>query len=353
MSKEYVTPKLAPSEHTSGEALFRTYAAELPHWLSRFHVPKRFLDDASQDFWLAALEQTAKFPASVQEARLALLKLASTVARRWSRRDANDANPNDPTTDLESFESFRDGEAQIFDALAVIEVLDLLEEPHRGLLIAHKVLGYTAAELAYELGISEDKVARKIWTATADVATKLRKPNKAEEKRRALGALLLPGPLALTPELRAGMCAIWEAEGRLPQFGGPKGPPPPPPPRPPAKLIRLPFAPLTMPKLAALAVFVLFALLALVGLVALLVFLTRPHEPPRLARSGLVTPPMTFDVSSNVVTPSTPSTPTTTPSTSSSARKPYAQGLDTQALEALSRTVFTTGKADPSAKASK
>ena len=345
MSKEYVTPEHAPFERASGETLFRTYAAELPRWLCRFHVPARFLDDASQDFWIAALEQAAKLPASDQEARLALLKLASTVARRWSRRDANDANPNDPTTDLESFSSFRDGEAQIFDALAVIEVLDLLEEPHRGLLIAHKVLGYTAAELANELGISEDKVARQIWTATAGVATKLRKPNKAEEKRRALAALLLPGPLALTPELRAGMCAIWSAEGRLPQFGGPKGPPPPPPPFfPVSKLGALPLSlPALTPKLVALAVLVSLPLLG--GLALVLALLTRPRERPPLARSGLYTPAATLAIVCIAEPPSTESTPQKpTSSDTSTTPKPHAEPLDTLALEALGRTAFSPGK---------
>lgn len=326
--------------------LHKAYGALLPQWFRRLRVPDGDVSDAAQDVWLEVSTDPAQIPANENEARRILWNVSARVAERLRERAKKSASRQHPTTGPEDVAG-PNIEERASIALALLEQLDSLDESTRRLVIASKVFGFTDAEIAESEGLSPQVVQARIWRACAKISQKL---GKSEERR---GALLLPGELVIDGETRAAFCAIWEAEGRLPQFGGPKGPPPPPPPRPPAKLVSLPFAPLTMPKLAALAVFVLFALLALVGLVALLVVLTRPHEPPRLARSGLVTPPLTFDVSSNAVTPSTPTTPTTTPSASSSARKPYAQGLDTQALEALSRTVFTTGKADPSAKASK
>lgn len=323
--------------------LHKAYGALLPQWFRRLRVPDGDVSDAAQDVWLEVSTDPAQIPANENEARRILWNVSARVAERLRDRAKKAGSRRHPTTEPEDVAG-PNMEERASIALALLEQLDSLDESTRRLVIASKVFGFTDAEIAESEGLSPQVVQARIWRACAKISQKL---GKSEER---CGALLMPGELVIDGETRAAFCAIWEAEGRLPQFGGPKGPPPPPPPFfPVSKLGALPLSlPALTPKLVALALLVSLPLLG--GLALVLALLMRPRERPPLARSSHFTPSITVDVSCSE---STPSPATTTPSTSSSARKPYAQGLDTQALEALSRTVFTTGKADPSAKASK
>ena len=328
----------------SFDDLHQAYAVLLPRWFRRLRVPAVDADDAAQDVWLEVGTNPDQIPTDANGARKALFKLALRVAARLRERANNAENRRHPTTEPDHLATDANIEARACDALALLEQLDRLDETTRRMLIASKVLGYSDQEIGRELKMTAEAVRVRTWRACAQLSKSL---PKRDERR---GVLLAPGVLFIDDEIRAALCAIWSAEGRMPAFGGPKGPPPPPPPFfPVSKLGALPLSlPALTPKLVALALLVSLPLLG--GLALVLALLMRPRERPPLARSSHFTPSITVDVSCSE---STPSPATTTPSTSSSARKPYAQGLDTQALEALSRTVFTTGKADPSAKASK
>lgn len=289
------------------------------------------------------MEQRECLPTSVCEARLALLKIASTVARRWRRRDLSEANRQDPTAEPESIIG-SDAEKQTLAALEVLELLEQLEEPARGVLIANKVLGYSAAEIGRYLGLSEAVVAKQIWRAVADASKKKRE--REDSRRAALAALAMPGPLAFAPETKAAMLAILSAEGRVPAWiGGPGGPPPFPPIKPTPKFFAL--APLAFftPQIVAFVVLGLLALGAGLGLAWGL--LARTDERPHLALRGLFISPLALESSCPTSATSTPpSAPTNTPQPVSTARNLPPPLLDTTALEALRRTVFPPGKTD-------
>ena len=282
MPIQNVTPDRAPL--ASVRDLYEAYAGCLPGWFRRLRVPDVDVDDAAQDVWLEVGRHPEQIPANVREARRALFKVSARVAQRLRRRATNHQNRQHPTTELEDIAAEGNLEARASDALALFEELDHIAEPARRMVIAAKVFGYTDAEIAQREGLSEDAVKTRIWRTCAQLSKKLRK--RDEEQR---GALLFPGLLVIDGETRAAICAIWEAEGRLPQFGGPKGPPPPPPPFfPVSKLGALPLSlPLGLtPKLGALAVLVSLPLLG--GLALVLALLTRPRERPALARSCLL-----------------------------------------------------------------
>ena len=319
--------------------LHKAYGALLPQWFRRLRVPDGDVSDAAQDVWLEVSTDPAQIPANENEARRILWNVSARVAERLRDRAKKAGSRRHPTTEPEDVAG-PNMEERASIALALLEQLDSLDESTRRLVIASKVFGFTDAEIAESEGLSPQVVQARIWRACAKISQKL---GKSEER---CGALLMPGELVIDGETRAAFCAIWEAEGRLPQFGGPKGPPPPPPPFfPVSKLGALPLSlpSLTAPQLVALA---LLALAPIAGGLAVLWFvLTRPHDRPPLARSGLYTPAATLAIVCITEAPSTESTPQKTTSIDTSTTpKPHAEPLDTLALEALGRTAFSPGK---------
>jgi RNA polymerase sigma factor (sigma-70 family) len=334
-----VTSDCAPRPG-SFDDLHQAYAVLLPRWFRRLRVPAVDADDAAQDVWLEVGTNPDQIPTDANGARKALFKLALRVAARLRER-ANDAeNRRHPTTEPDHLATDANIEARACDALALLEQLDRLDETTRRMLIASKVLGYSDEEIGRELNMTAEAVRVRMWRACAQLSKSL---PKRDERR---GVLLAPGVLFIDDEIRAALCAIWSAEGRMPAFGGPKGPPPPPPPfLPMSKVGALPLSlPLGLtPKLVALALLVSLPLLG--GLALILALLMRPRERPPLARSGLYTPAATLEIVCIAEPPSIESTPQKrTAIDTSTPPKPYAEPLDTMALEALMRTAFSPGK---------
>ncbi|MDI3290467.1 sigma-70 family RNA polymerase sigma factor [Polyangium sp. 15x6] len=273
--------------------LYQAYAAILPRWFRLLHLPERDVADAAQEVWIEVGTNPEQIPANAREARIALFKLAARVAARLRYRAAKAASRRGSEAPDE-LAAVHDVEERAAEALAVMAAVDVLDPQTRRLIIASKLLGYTESEIASREGLSSSAVKVRIWRTCAEISRRVRAHDERQDRRR--GVLLLPGTLVIDPEIRAAMCAIWEAEGRLPSFGGPGGPggpPRPPLPPPPPVVPAAPWfaaSPTAAPKLAALVVLVLGPACAV------LVFLLWNPERPELARGGLRVPPVRIEL---------------------------------------------------------
>lgn len=295
-----MTTEIVPSP--SFLDLYRRYAEFLPRWFRYLRLCDRDAADAAQEVWAEIGKNPEQIPATPRDAQIALFKLAARVADRLRHRAAREAARLDDTRAPDELAPEGDIEEQAADALALMEALDALDPQTRRLVVASRVYDRTDREIAEEEGLTPSGVQSRVWRTCAELWRQVR-GHRDEEKDRRRGALLLPGTLVIRPEFKAAMCAIWEAEGRLPSFGGPGGPggpPHPPPPSPPFPP-RVPAAP-SVPWIAMGPVGVFLALLILVvvvvvapaGLVMITLQVVESDEPLR-ARAGPDVTPFVLD----------------------------------------------------------
>jgi DNA-directed RNA polymerase specialized sigma24 family protein len=221
-----VTPEQIP-ERTSNatfEDLYRAYAAELPRWFYRLGLSEEQARDSTQTLWLIVTENIRKIPASEPDTKNALSKLAATIAKKTRRHAARDddryqvANPDDLPGRIPNAE-------QMACASELIDAIDSLPENLRGMFIANKIEGRGCPEIAAMTGVKEDAIEKRVWNACAQIRYKL---GYSDERKGRHGVVIAPAEIEIPLETRAAFCAIWSAEGRMPEFGGPKDPPPPP-----------------------------------------------------------------------------------------------------------------------------
>lgn len=313
--------------------LYQAYATLLPRWFRRLRVSPNDVADAEQDLWLEVGAEPEQIPRDASEARKALFKLAARVAERLRRKTNKEAARRDGNIDPDALALEANLDERASDALALFDALERLDELSRRIVVASKVLGYSETEIAAQTGLTVHAVRLRQWRACARLS-------KAK-KREARGVLLAPLAFTIEPEIGAALCAIYAAEGRLPQFGGPGGPLPPSTPKPAPKPRSVRLLACVTPPLVVLAFLALFALGAGLGLVWAL--LARPTERPQLVRAGLFVPRLALEVScAPQGAPSASAPPSTSASTPRSTTSPFV--LDTTALEALGKTSFSPGK---------
>ncbi|HRI72011.1 MAG TPA: sigma-70 family RNA polymerase sigma factor [Polyangium sp.] len=116
-------------------------------------------------------------------------------------------------------------------ALALFQALEQLDDDERWLVKECKIDGRTHADVAEQLGLTEDTIRNRIWRAMARLIA-IFEDNDGDGKSEKRGAVIAPLAFEFTDVQRAAFSAIWRAEGRVPTFGGgpPNSPPPPPPP---------------------------------------------------------------------------------------------------------------------------
>ncbi|MDI1428793.1 sigma factor-like helix-turn-helix DNA-binding protein [Polyangium sorediatum] len=333
--------------------LYRRYAEFLPRWFRYLRLCDRDAADAAQDVWAEVGKNLELIPATPREAQLALFKLAARVADRLRQRAAREAARLDDTRAPDELPPEGDIEEQAAEALALMEALDALDPQTRRLVVASRIYDRTDRDIAEEEGLTPSSVQSRVWRTCSELWRRIRGHND-EEKDRRRGALLLPGLLAIRPEFKAAMCAIWEAEGRLPSFGGPGGPggpgePPHPPAPPPPSLPRVPATPSVLSMgpvgvLLALLILVVVVVVAPAGLV--MVTLQLDDDKPHQACAGLDVPPMVFALDPTGAAPPprshpteapTPSSPRSANSTSASSVSPSGT-LSPEALKRLRAT---------------
>lgn len=113
--------------------------------------------------------------------------------------------------------------------LALFDALEKLDDHERWLLKQCKIDGRTHADVAEQLGLTEDTIRNRIWRAMARLLA-IFEGDKNDGKIEKRGALIAPLAFEFTDTERAAFSAIWRAEGRVPTFGaGPPDPPGPPP----------------------------------------------------------------------------------------------------------------------------
>jgi hypothetical protein len=217
-----------------------------------------------------------------------------------------------------------------------MKAIDQLDEPVRGLFIANKILGIQCPELATMTGLKDDTIWIRVWNACAQIRAMVGLPDERKEKR---GVVIAPAEIEIRLETRAAFCAIWSAEGRMPEFGGPKDPPPPP----------IPWFAKASPAVSETAravtlkinqtILLILLFLTSAGTVAL-IWLWEPAKADN-ARAGLRVPQTPVGAESNDVVDAYPAQAPAAPAASSAhvptpqtAPKP-SQALDDDALQEL------------------
>jgi hypothetical protein len=122
-------------------------------------------------------------------------------------------NPKKPT-DQDEAEAIIERNALMWHRL--FNALDDLEEPHRGLVVVHRVYGYSIPYIATKLGWPPSLVLKRLWRASAELRKKLGENDQTERQ----GGVIAPNALVIPPVIRAAFCAIWSVEKRLPTFNG-------------------------------------------------------------------------------------------------------------------------------------
>jgi DNA-directed RNA polymerase specialized sigma24 family protein len=237
-----------------------------------------------QDVWLAVCEGSVQLPDDIREARLALFIVTRRIAQRARRHAMSNAYRHVPEPDnyVDDFD-----EQHAANALAVFEAIERLVAPQRELVREYHVYGYTIKEMAERAGISEDAMEKRVWRASAELEYQRQKDEKLEEDRKKKAMVIAPLVLDIDRETRAAFCAIWDAEGRSPEFGGA----PPPTSGAPVVPPIIPVAPIistvTRSIVVAVGFVVLLVSLVLVpmGIMALNYFWSSPHA--NTARTGL------------------------------------------------------------------
>lgn len=215
-----------PARSTSAtfDDLYQAYARELPGWFHRLGLSEEQARDATQTLWLLVLESRGKITANPLDTKNELSKIAANIAKKTKRHAARDnvryqdANPDDLPGRIPNAE-------QMAFASELLDAIDSLPEHLRDLFIANKIEGRECPEIAAMTNVKEDAIFKRVWNACAHIQYKLGLSDERKEKR---GVVIAPAEIEIPLETRAAFCAIWSAEGRMPEFGGPKDPPPPP-----------------------------------------------------------------------------------------------------------------------------
>ncbi len=331
-----MTPELIP-ERTSNatfEDLYRAYAAELPRWFYRLGLSQEQARDATQTLWLIVTENIRKMPVSEPDTKNALSKIAANIAKKNRRHAVCDkdryhvANPDELPGRIPNAE-------QMACASELIDAIDSLPEHLREMFIANKIEGHEFPEIAAMTNVKEAAISKRVWNACALIRYKL--GHSDERKGRKRGVVIAPADIEIPIETRAAFCAIWSAEGCMPNFGGPKDPPPPPPPIPwfaKASPVSETARAVTL-KINQIILLILI-LLTSAGTVAL-IWLWEPAKIDN-ARAGLHVPktPVVGEVKDVVdaYPAQTPAAPSAHAPTPKAAPKP-SQALDDDALQEL------------------
>jgi DNA-directed RNA polymerase specialized sigma24 family protein len=207
---------------TIGE-LYRAYHAHLPGWFRRLGLSKEEAKDASQTLWLLVVEKFDGGSANLPNSKNELSRLVSNIARNVQRRAVRDKDRHACAIPDELPGSIPNAEDLAY-ARDLIAAIDQLDDSSRDLFIANKILGYQCPEIAAMTGLTDDTIWIRVWNACAQIQKKLGNSDERKDKR---GIVIAPADIEIKRETRAVFCAIWSAEGRMPQFGGPKDPPPP------------------------------------------------------------------------------------------------------------------------------
>ena len=297
-------------------------------WFRRLGLSARDADDAAQDVWAEVGKNPEQIPASDREARLALFKLAAREADRLRKRAKRDAARRDSTLAVEELAPDGNAEERVAENFALMEALDALDSQTRRLVLASKLYERTDREIAAEEGLTPSSVQSRVWRTCAELWRRVHAHDEGQDRRR--GVLVLPGALVIAPEFKAAMCAIWEAEGRLPSFGGPGGPGggPPPPPPPPQQPPTLPAAPALPWLVASPAAAVALVVVLVFGpaVTVLVVLFLGSHDHPALARAGLEVPPVQLPAGEPPPAPSSPSSAASKPPPAPSSPSSAAEG---------------------------
>lgn len=233
-----------------------------------------------------ALWEIRDTPATLEEARLIFVRQVNRFELRAKRQVSRQGILVEAPEELaESIE--RD----TVRLLALFDALEKLDDHERWLVKECKIDGRTHADVAQQLGLTEDTIRNRIWRAMARLLA-IFEGEKSDGKGEKRGAVIAPLLFEFTDKERAVFSAIWNAEGRVPAFGGgpPNSPPPPPPVVPPV----VPVAPVVSAAVgsAVSAVTIAIVLVLLVffpaGIVAIYYF----WDPPiaQTANKGLRVP---------------------------------------------------------------
>ncbi len=171
-------------------------------------------EDAVQEALVEAWQRLPTLPASRDEARKELWKIAAKIAQRFRRRAARMVIVDE----LELADS-RDAEAWIAARMLWFEALYRLDEPSRRLLIARKLEERTCKEIGYEMGKSEETIRKREIVAEKKLQAELDKL-MGRDKRHTRGAGLMGVGFTLDPFDQAVFRAMVDVEEEF-GFGTP------------------------------------------------------------------------------------------------------------------------------------
>ncbi|MBK9260243.1 MAG: sigma-70 family RNA polymerase sigma factor [Polyangiaceae bacterium] len=252
-------------------------------------------EDICQEIRLA-LWELRDLPVTRDEARRVFVQLASRLECR-ARREVyrQGALLHDAEEFAEQVRWFNEHvERETVRAVALFNALEKLSDHERWLVKECKIDGRTYADVANQVGVSEEAITSRLWRAMARLLAIFEDEN-GDEKSEKRGAVIAPLAFEFTDVQRAAFSAIWRAEGRVPTFGGgppdPPGPPPVVPGAPP-----VPVAPVVSAAVgsavSAVTIAIVLVLLILVptSIVAIYYF----WDPPlaQTANKGLRAPPV-------------------------------------------------------------
>ena len=250
-------------------------------------------EDICQEIRLA-LWELRDLPVTRDEARRVFLQLASRIECR-ARREVyhQGALLHDAEAFAEHVGWFNEHvERETVRALALFNALEKLTDHERWLVKECKIDGRTYADVANQVGVSEEAIGNRLWRAMARLIA-IFEDEDGDGKNEKRGAVIAPLAFEFTDIQRAAFSAIWKAEGRVPTFGG--GPPDPPPPPPPPPVVP-PVAPVVSAAVgsavsaATIAIVLVLLILVPTGIVAIYYFWDPPHV--QTAGKGLRAPPV-------------------------------------------------------------
>ncbi len=300
--------------------------------------------DLCQEIRLA-LWESKDVPATWEEARVVFLRMTSRVAQRAKRQVLRQG------TLVELPEDFAECvERDVLRSLALLNALEKLTDHERWLVKECKIDGRTYADVAHDVGVTEDAVRNRLWRAMARLVAIFEGENN--DKREKRGAIIAPLAFEFTDLQRAAFSTIWHAEGRVPMLGGgppnPPGPPPVVPGAPPVAVAPVVSAAVRSAVSAVtIAIVVVLLLLVPTGVVAIYYFWDPPHA--QTANKGLRAPPVSVieDVVPMYVAPSREQTSVQTPAASSSAGVQAPAPLRSSAVVRSNEVTSSSPPLDP------
>lgn len=254
------------------------------------------------------------------EARGLFLRLASSIESRARReRYRQGALIDNPEAFAEHVGWFNEQkERETVRILALFNALEKLTEHERWLVKQCKIDGRTHADVASQVGVTEEALCSRLWRAMARlIAIYEGESNDGKTEKR--GAVIAPLLFDFTDTECAAFNAVWKVEGRVPTFGG--GPPNLPPPPPPPPIVN-PAAPVVIgaakTAVSAVTIAIVVVLLIIVPTGIMAIYYFWPPAPVNTANKGLNLPPVA--VVDDVVPMPAPMTPPTSKPTVSKTR---------------------------------